>query len=122
MKKTALNTLRLCVSARGIFILILVLVLFSLNQAMAAKIKLTWNPVEGCDYQVHYGNASRNYTQTVKASETECAINLSPGIYYFAVTAHWQDCEHSLCASEYSDEVSLMLSDKPAIVTLSFSP
>lgn len=48
MKKTALNTLRRCVSARGIFILIMMLVLIalSLNQAMAANYTASWNPVD----------------------------------------------------------------------------
>jgi hypothetical protein len=124
MKKTALNTLRLRVSARGIFIsiIMLVLVLLSQNQAMAAQISVTWNPVEGCNYTLHYGNASRAYTKTVEATETGCAINLPPGVYYFAVTAHWKDCQHTLCTSEFSNEVSLMLSDAPEIVTLAFSP
>ena len=92
---------------------------FCVGECQAGQIKLTWNPVDGCTYQVHYGNASRVYTRTLEATETECAITLAPGVYYFAVTAHWKDCKYTLCASEYSDEVSLMLSDKPEIVTIS---
>lgn len=106
----------------SLFLIIALAVIFTALDCRAAEIKLTWNPVEGCNYQVHYGNASRTYTKTVEAAETECALTLPSGVYYFAVIAHWKDCTYTLCASEYSDEVSLMLSEKPEIVTLSFSP
>ena len=92
---------------------------FCVGECQAGEIKLTWKPVDGCTYQVHYGNASRVYTRTLEATETECTLTLAPGVYYFAVTAHWKVCNYTLCASEYSDEVSLMLSDKPEIVTIS---
>jgi hypothetical protein len=104
------------------FPMIVLAVFCSALPSFAAEITLKWNPVESCDYQVHYGNASRTYTKTVEASETECSISLPPGVYYFAVTAHWKDCKYTLCTSEYSNEVSLMLSEKPEIVTLAFSP
>lgn len=96
--------------------------LLAASDCMAAKITLTWNPVADCTYQIHYGNASRNYTGKETTDNTEFTLNLGPGVYYFAVTAHWKQCTHTLCGSEYSDEVSVLLSDKPAIATLVFSP
>ena len=87
----------------------------------AADVTLTWNEVPGCSYEVHYGPASRQYNHNEATTDTKCVLELTPGIYYFAVTASYKDCAYTLCTSEYSDEVSLMLSDKPEIATIALS-
>lgn len=87
----------------------------------AADVTLTWDEVNGCSYEVYYGPASRQYDHKEVVPGTSCKLSLTPGIYYFAVTARLVDCKHTLCTSEYSDEVSLLLSDKPEIATIALS-
>jgi hypothetical protein len=56
-------------------------------------------------YKVHYGNASRSYTQTVTISDPATktwVLSLGPGTWYFAVTAVNSAGEQSA----YSGEVS----------------
>ena len=89
--------------------------------SQAAEVTLTWNEVEGCSYEVHYGPASRQYDNKQAVTDTTCTLDITPGIYYFSVTAKLIDCKYTICTSEYSDEVSLMLSDKPEIATIALS-
>ena len=84
----------------------------------AAEIILTWDAQEGCSYEVHYGPASRQYDHNQPVTTATCTLELPPGIYYFSVNAHLIDCPYTLCVGEYSDEVSVMLLDKPEIATI----
>lgn len=86
--------------------------------ASAAEVTLTWNPVPDCDYVLHYGNASGQYQEEIQVTGTSTTLSLIPGVYYFALTSHIIDCNYTACLSEYSDEVSLLLGDKPLIVTI----
>jgi hypothetical protein len=54
-------------------------------------------------YRVHYGTASGNYTSVIDAGNVATCVvsNLTPGTYYFAVTAY-----NSSGDSDYSTEGS----------------
>jgi chitinase len=76
-----------------VFSVLLAAILFSV-MARAETVTLAWDPNTESDlagYRLHYGTASRNYTQSVDAGNvTQHAINnLSAGqTYYFAATAY----------------------------------
>lgn len=99
-------------------LIIFLVALLLASWSRAAEVTLTWNEVAGCSYIVYYGSASRQYENTQPASETSCTLDLPPGVYYFAVTSKWINCRYTLCASGFSNEVSLMLSDNPEIATI----
>lgn len=73
--------------------------------ALAGSMTLAWNGVTGASgYRVHYGTASRGYTQTrdAKANTTATVSGLTDGTkYYFAVRAY-----AGSVTSGYSEEVS----------------
>ncbi len=90
-----------------VFSILLAGILFSV-MARAETVTLAWDPNTEADlagYRLHYGTASRNYTQIIDVGNaTQRAINnLSAGqTYYFAATAY----NAAGNESGYSDEVS----------------
>ena len=71
-----------------------------MTSVMIRQAVLSWKaPTQNIDgstltnlagYKIYYGNASRNYTQTVSVSggsTVQRTVALSPGTWYFAVTA-----------------------------------
>jgi hypothetical protein len=87
------------------------------NLAGANGVTLSWQPpTENTDgtpltdlsgYTIHYGTQSESYTSEIQIDNpgltTYVVDNLSPGTYYFAVTASGADGFQS----EYSPEVSV---------------
>jgi hypothetical protein len=69
----------------------LVLLLFLAPCALAAPLTLAWDASAGATgYIIHYGSASRNYTETVNVGNTTTAALSALGpvkVYYMAVTA-----------------------------------
>jgi hypothetical protein len=61
-------------------------------------------------FKIHYGTASRKYTQTITVDNpglaTYVVANLSPGTYYFAVTAYSSAGTESPLSSEVSTTVN----------------
>ena len=90
-----------------LFSILLAGILFSV-MARAETVTLAWDPNSESDlagYRLHYGTASRNYTQIIDVGNvTQYAItNLFPGqTYYFAATAY----NTAGSESGYSAEVS----------------
>jgi hypothetical protein len=79
---------------------------------------LSWDaPVENVDgspltdlsgFRVYYGSASRNYDQSIEVADplvTELVLNLSPGTYYFAMTAYDVDNNESAFSNEVSKTI-----------------
>jgi uncharacterized protein YfaP (DUF2135 family) len=80
---------------------------------------LTWNapatntdgsPVTLAGYKIYYGTSSHAYTQSVDVANTGTTpvtytLNLSQGIFYFAVTAINTEGQES----DYSNEVSKII-------------
>ncbi len=79
---------------------------FSLQHSQAAQVQLAWDPSPSpgiLGYKVHYGTASRSYSQHVDVGlSAGCLIGdlLQETIYYFAVTAYNGSAE-----SDYSAEI-----------------
>jgi hypothetical protein len=80
--------------------------------------QLSWTaPTENVDgtpltdlagYRVHWGTARRNYSQNARidgASNRQYAVTLSPGTWYFAVTAVNAAGEESAYSGEVSKTV-----------------
>lgn len=72
----------------------------TMTSVMIRQAVLSWKaPTQNIDgstltnlagYKIYYGNASRNYTQTISVSggsTVQRTVALSPGTWYFAVTA-----------------------------------
>jgi Malectin domain len=83
----------------------LVLLLFLAPCALAASLTLEWDASAGATgYIIHYGSASRNYTETVNVGTTTTA-SLSAldqaKVYYMAVTAY-DDAGNE---SDFSNEI-----------------
>jgi hypothetical protein len=88
--------------------------------ASIGAVTLNWTaPTENTDgtpltdlsgYDIHYGNASGNYTQTITVSNPGLATyvvdNLTPGTYYFSVTAVNSQGTESPLSSEVSTTVN----------------
>lgn len=87
--------------------------------ASADTITINWTPpTENTDgttletlagYKIHYGTASKQYTQTITVSNPGLATyvisSLSPGTYYFSVTAYNAAGTESPFSSEVSAKV-----------------
>ena len=92
--------------AHGLGLLGVILFFFSAN-ALAAQVKLTWNPISGASgYRVHYGTASGNYNAAgsplnVVGSTTTSVTIPDSTTYYFAVKGY-----SSAQESGYSNEVN----------------
>jgi len=92
----------------------------SLPAASSAAITLNWTPpTENTDgtaltnlsgYDIHYGTASGNYTQSISVSNAGIATyvvdNLTPGTYYFSVAAVNTSGTESPMSSEVSATVN----------------
>lgn len=88
--------------------------------ASTGNVTLNWTPptenVDGttltnlAGYDIHYGTASGKYTQTVAINNpgiaTYVVSNLSPGTYYFSVTAVNSQGTESPMSSEVSTTVN----------------
>lgn len=88
--------------------------------ATAGAVTLNWTPptenVNGtaltnlAGYKIHYGTASGTYTQSVTVSNpglaTYVITSLSPGRYYFSLTAYNSDGTESPLSSEVSATVN----------------
>jgi len=82
-------------------------------------VTLSWQaPTENSDgsalndltgYEVHYGSASKSYSDTIQVANpgltTYVVQNLSPGTYYFAVTAYNAEGRESSLSGEVSTQV-----------------
>ncbi len=79
---------------------------------------LSWDaPVENVDgspltdlsgFRVYYGSASRSYDQSIEVADpmaTELVLILSPGTYYFAMTAYDVDDNESAFSNEVSKTI-----------------
>lgn len=80
--------------------------------AWAADAILSWSPNTESDlagYRVHYGTAPRAYTTTIDVGRVTSytVTGLSPGTYYFALTAY----NSSGAESGYSTQVSKVIPD-----------
>jgi hypothetical protein len=87
--------------------------------ASAAAVTINWlPPTENTDgtslanlagYKIHYGTASKKYTETITVSNPGLAryviSSLSPGTYYFSVTAYNSAGTESPLSSEVSAKV-----------------
>ncbi|HUI62132.1 MAG TPA: putative Ig domain-containing protein [Steroidobacteraceae bacterium] len=90
-----------------------------IDQASADAVTLYWQaPTENADgtplldlkgYTLHYGPASRAYSQTVRIANpgltTYVVQNLAPGDYYFAITAYNSSGRDSAFSGEVSTTV-----------------
>ncbi|HMK61866.1 MAG TPA: fibronectin type III domain-containing protein [Dissulfurispiraceae bacterium] len=100
-------------SIGGIFLALIVIVLFTTGNALSA-ITLTWTaPANNTDgtpltdlagYVIYYGTSSGNYTNSANVGKVQSYIfsNLGAGTYYFAATAY----NSSGIESQYSNEVA----------------
>ena len=92
--------------AHGLGLLGVILFFFSAN-ALAAQVKLAWDPISGASgYRVHYGTASGNYNAAgsplnVVGSTTTSVTIPDSTTYYFAVKGY-----SSAQESGYSNEVN----------------
>ncbi len=83
-------------------------VLLTSPSLAASSVTLAWNPSSGTNiagYRIHYGGASRTYTNMVSVGSATSATvsNLSSGgTYYFAATAY----DTSGIESDYSNEAT----------------
>jgi hypothetical protein len=81
--------------------------------------RLSWQAptqnVDGSDltdlagFQIHWGSSSNNYTQHTAvdgAGTTQQVISVSPGTWYFAVTARDTDGHESAYSNEVSKTVN----------------
>jgi hypothetical protein len=102
--------------ARSVFLAILAILCFCLSVpvAQAATVTLAWDPNSETDlagYKLYYGNSPRTqapYPQTVviqNKTATMWQLTLSPGVYYFALTA----LDTSGKESGYSNEVTAQI-------------
>jgi hypothetical protein len=69
------------------------------------SVGLAWDAsISAAGYRMYYGNSSANYTTSVDVGNTRTYTfyNLSPGIYFFAVTAY----DSSNVESGFSNEVT----------------
>ncbi|HEV2269441.1 MAG TPA: fibronectin type III domain-containing protein [Steroidobacteraceae bacterium] len=92
----------------------------SLPAASSAAVTLNWTPpTENTDgtaltnlsgYDIHYGTASGNYTQSISVANAGIATyvvdNLTPGKYYFSVAAVNSDGTESPLSAEVTASVS----------------
>jgi Fibronectin type III domain len=90
---------------------------FTVSRLAASAVMVTWEaPTENTNgtplmdlsgYTIHYGTQSQSYTSTIAITNpgltTYVVDNLTPGIYYFAITASASDGFQS----GYSPEVSV---------------
>lgn len=88
--------------------------------ASTGNVTINWNPpTENTDgtaltdlagFKIHYGTASKKYTRTITVSNpglaTYVIADLSPGTYYFAVTAYSSAGTESPLSSEVSTTVN----------------
>ena len=97
-----------------------ILTLFLARTAVAGDATLSWSPNTESDvvsYRVHYGPASGTYDTVIDVGllTTYTVTGLSPGTYYFAVTAH----NLAGAQSGFSNEVSkLILDTAPPVISL----
>lgn len=87
--------------------------------ASTGNVTINWNPptqntngsplINLAGFKIHYGTASQKYTQTITVSNpglvTYVVTNLSPGTYYFAVTAYSSAGAESPLSSEVRTKV-----------------
>lgn len=90
----------------------MILTLFCGGAAWAADAILSWSPNTESDlagYRVHYGTASRSYTAVIDVglATTYTVTGLSPGTYYFALTAY----NRTGAESGFSNEVTKIIAD-----------
>lgn len=92
----------------------------NLPSASSSAVTLNWTPptenVDGTPitnlsgYDIHYGTASGDYTQTVAVASPGIATyvvdNLTPGTYYFSISAVESDGSESPLSSEVSATVN----------------
>lgn len=88
--------------------------------ASTGNVTINWNPptqntngsplTNLAGFKIHYGTASQKYTHTVTVSNpglvTYVIDNLTPGTYYFAVTAYSSAGAESPLSSEVSTKVN----------------
>jgi hypothetical protein len=88
--------------------------------ASSGNVTINWDPptqntngsplTNLAGFKIHYGTASQKYTQTITVSNpglvTYVIANLSPGKYYFAVTAYSAAGTESPLSSEVSTKVN----------------
>jgi hypothetical protein len=91
----------------GLYVLPILLFLFTFSQAMAADVSLAWDASISPDitqYNVYIGNTSGVYGTpiTIGNQTTYTVTGLTSGTYYFAVTALDADGNES----DFSNEVS----------------
>jgi hypothetical protein len=60
------------------------------------------SPVTLSGYKIYYGTSSGAYTTSVSVASTGATLSLSPGTYYFAVTAISTDGTESAYSNETS--------------------
>ena len=91
----------------------------AMTSVQVRRARLSWDaPTQNVDgspltdlggFVVYYGNASRDYSQTVDindATQTELDLVLTPGTWYFAVTAKDLDDNESAYSGEVSKTVN----------------
>ena len=93
-------------------VLLGILFCFYSSNLFAGQVTLAWNPTSGNvgGYRLYYGQASGNYTSTIKISNQTryTVVGLTAGkTYYFAITAY--DNADTL-ESGFSNEVSTTIS------------
>lgn len=86
--------------------------------ALAGGVVLAWDPSSEpsiAGYRLYYGGAAGHYDASVDVGEaTSYTVDgLSPGTYYFAVTAY----DSSGLESSYSNEVSTTISALPPVIS-----
>jgi hypothetical protein len=102
---------------RGFFGWVLLCLTFA-GECSSAEVQLGWDPVDDprvSRYQVHFGQASRTYTEWVDTTQSSVVIGgYAVGqAHYFAVRACTQD---GLSCSTFSDEVIAYIETDGSVV------
>lgn len=84
--------------------------------ALAGDLTLAWDPVDSSDvtgYRLYYGPAPGTYESVIDVGNITVftVTDLTPGKYYFAVTAYDAYGNESGFSNEVSDTIELIMSD-----------